>query len=82
MRNEIDEPDKSSPRPAREPAGVASTDLVTLGKQWTRTSQLACEGALSLLFSTSVRNVWDGLVRAGLDWEDEYTRVPQRKAQD
>jgi hypothetical protein len=72
------EPDKSSLRPASQRGGAPSQDLVTLGKQWTRTSQLLCEGALSLLFSTSVRDVWDGLVHAGLEWEDEYTRVPQR----
>jgi hypothetical protein len=44
-----------------------------------RTTQLACEGAVSLLLKTSVREVWDQLVRAGLEWEDEFTRVPEHR---
>ena len=82
MTSQVDEPDESSLRSASERGGAASTDLVTLGKQWTRTSQLVCEGALSLLLSTSVRDVWDGLVRAGIEWEDEYTRVPEHNRSD
>jgi hypothetical protein len=79
MTSHFDEPDMSSLSPAYGRAGAASPDLASLGRQWTRTSQLACEGALSLLLSTSVRDAWDGLVRAGIEWEDEYTRVPERR---
>jgi hypothetical protein len=79
MTNQVDEPDKRSLKSAGE--GVAaSPDLASSGRQLIRTSQLLCEGALSLLLSTSVRDAWDGLVRAGLEWEDEYTRVPERPA--
>jgi hypothetical protein len=42
-----------------------------------RSAQLTCEGALRLLFSTSARDAWDRLVRAGLEWEDEYTPVSE-----
>jgi len=49
------------------------------GLLFARTTQLACEGAVSLLLRASVREVWDQLVRAGLDWEDEFTRVPEHR---
>jgi hypothetical protein len=80
MTSHVDEPVKPSLKSASEPGGEAPPDLATVGKQFTRTSQLFCEGALSLLLKTSVRDVWDGLVRAGIEWEDEYTRVPEPRA--
>ena len=61
-----------APRRARR---ESRPDLVNLG-QAARATQLACEGALSLLFRTSLRDVLDRLVVAGIEWEDEYTRVP------
>ena len=42
-----------------------------------RTAQLAAEGAMSLLFQLSLRDVRDHLTRAGLEWEDEFT-LPAR----
>jgi hypothetical protein len=59
------------------PPGVFDSALL-----FARTAQLACEGAVSLLLSTSARGVWDGLVQAGLEWEEEYTRVPERGRRD
>jgi len=64
----------SSPAPRRA-RRESRPDLVNLG-QAARATQLACEGALSLLFRTSLRDVLDRLVVAGIEWEDEYTRVP------
>jgi hypothetical protein len=49
------------------------------GLLFARTTQLACEGAVSLLLKTSVRELWDQLVHAGLEWEDEFTRVPEHR---
>jgi hypothetical protein len=51
--------------------------LLDSGMLFARSAQLTCEGALRLLFSTSAPDVWDRLVRAGLEWEDEYTRVSE-----
>jgi hypothetical protein len=56
--------------------------LFESGQHFARTTRLACEGALSLLLSTSVRGAWVKLVRAGLEWEDEYTRLPERRRPD
>jgi hypothetical protein len=50
-----------------------------LMQRYAREAQLACEGALSLMFSHSVRDVLDQLVQAGRDWEDEYTTRPARR---
>ncbi|HET6317480.1 MAG TPA: hypothetical protein VFG86_13550 [Chloroflexota bacterium] len=44
-----------------------------------REAQLAAEGAMSLLFRVSIRDVFDQLVRAGRDWENEYTDRPVRR---
>ena len=40
---------------------------------YARTAQLAAEGALSLILRTSIRDVYDRLIFAGIDWEDEHT---------
>jgi hypothetical protein len=80
MTSRLDEPNEGSLTSVHEGEGAASLDLISWGKQTARTSQLLCEGALTLLLSTSVREVWDGLVRAGLEWEDEFTRVPEHRA--
>jgi hypothetical protein len=44
-----------------------------------REAQLATEGAMSMFFNLSIRNVVDTLVQAGRDWEDEYTNRPPRR---
>jgi hypothetical protein len=77
MTSQVREPDESASGTAQERERPASPpDLVDSGLLFARSTQLACEGALSLLLKTSVREVWDQLVRAGLDWENEFTRVP------
>ena len=58
---------------------AASPGLLDSGMLFARSAQLTCEGALRLLFSTSARDVWDRLVREGLEWEDEYTRVSEHR---
>jgi hypothetical protein len=54
--------------PAPSPAQLAQHSL--------RTAQLAAEGAMSLLFELSLKDALDVLVRAGRDWEEEFTRQP------
>ncbi|MBV9581042.1 MAG: hypothetical protein JO057_20880 [Chloroflexi bacterium] len=53
-----------------------SPSIADAGVIYARNTRLACEGALSLLLNSSVRDLWDQLVRAGIEWEDTYTRVP------
>ena len=48
-------------------------------QRYAREAQLAAEGALSMMFSLSVRDMFDQLVQAGRDWEDEYTSRPTRR---
>jgi hypothetical protein len=48
-------------------------------QRYAREAQLAAEGAMSLAFSLSVKDVFDQLVQAGRDWEDEYTSRPARR---
>jgi hypothetical protein len=52
---------------------------VFLMQRYMREAQLAAEGAVSLVFSASVRDVFDQLVRAGREWEEEYTSRPARR---
>ena len=58
---------------------AAAPGLVDSAMLLGRSAQLTCEGALWLLFSTSARDVWVRLVRAGLEWEDEYTRMSEHR---
>jgi len=79
MISQVSEPAESTPM--IEPEGhAAASDLLDSGMHYARHSRLACQGALSLLFKASVRDIWDGLVRAGIEWEDKYTRVPAPRA--
>jgi len=48
-------------------------------QRYAREAQLAAEGAMSMVFGLSVREVFDQLVQAGRDWEDEYTSRPVRR---
>ncbi len=48
-------------------------------QRYAREAQLAAEGAMSMMINVSVRDVFDQLVRAGRDWEDEYTSRPARR---
>jgi hypothetical protein len=50
-----------------------------LVQRYAREAQLAAEGAVSLALSLSVREVFDQLVQAGRDWEDEYVSRPVRR---
>jgi hypothetical protein len=80
MTSHVREPDDSAAGQAQEQERRAGPpDLLDSGLLFARTTQLACEGAVSLLLGTSVREVWDELVHAGLEWEQEFTRVPERR---
>ncbi len=80
MTSQVREPDDSVAGEAQERESRAGPpDLMDSGLLFARTTQLACEGAVSLLLRTSVREMWDQLVRAGLEWEDEFTRVPEHR---
>ncbi|HEY2595434.1 MAG TPA: hypothetical protein VGK33_16200 [Chloroflexota bacterium] len=80
MTSQVRESDDSAAGQAQEQERRAGPpDLVDSGLLFARTTQLACEGAVSLLLRASVRDVWDDLVRAGLEWEEEFTRVPQHR---
>jgi hypothetical protein len=50
-----------------------------LMQRYAREAQLAAEGAVNLVLSLSVRSVFDQLVQAGREWEDEYTSRPARR---
>ena len=54
-------------------------DSLYMMQRYAREAQLAAEGALSMMFSLSVRDVFDQLVQAGRDWEDEYATRPTRR---
>src|SRR4051794_10627882 len=45
-----------------------SPEVLRLAQRYVREAQLATEGAVSLFFNLSVRNVLDELVRAGREW--------------
>ena len=75
---ESNDPESSSGSAGGRGRRASRPDLVNLG-QAARATQLACEGAFSLVFRTSLRDVLDRLVLAGIEWEEEYTRVPQRR---
>ena len=62
----------------RVPAPNPEVALV-VAQRYMRECQLAAEGAISLLFKTSARDVLDQLVRAGREWEEEYTSQPVRR---
>jgi hypothetical protein len=64
----------------RGSSGEASGDSpVYLMQRYVREAQLAAEGVMSLVLSTSVKDVFDQLVQAGREWEDEYTSRPARR---
>ena len=48
-------------------------------QRYVREMQLAAEGAMSLLLNTAPTDVFGNLVRAGRDWEDEFTSQPPRR---
>ena len=54
-------------------------DSSRLLQRYVRDMQLAAEGAVSLLFNASPSEVFDNLVRAGRDWEEEFTSQPPRR---
>jgi hypothetical protein len=59
----------------RRPPG----DPVRAVQRYVREMQLATEGAMSLLLNVSVSEVFENLVRAGREWEDEFTAQPPRR---
>ena len=58
---------------------IPSPETTRQAQQYLREAQLAAEGAMSLMFHFSVRDALDQLVRAGRDWEEEYTSQPMRR---
>jgi hypothetical protein len=64
---------------ARLPRLPVGEDSLYMMQRYAREAQLAAEGAFSLMFSLSVRDVFDQLVQAGRDWEDEYASRPTRR---
>lgn len=48
-------------------------------QRYVREMQLATEGAMSLLFKMSLNDMFDNLVRAGHDWEEEFAAQPPRR---
>jgi hypothetical protein len=54
-------------------------DSSRLLQRYVRDMQLAAEGAVSLLFNSSPSAVFDNLVQAGRDWEEEFTNQPPRR---
>jgi len=75
---------ESDPRLHRGSAtgGLPSVDLgepVWMMQRYIREMQLATEGAVSLMFRTSLSDAFDALVRAGREWEDKFTAQPPRR---
>lgn len=64
---------------ARLPRLPGGEDGLYMVQRYAREAQLAAEGAFSLMFSLSVRDVLDQLVQAGREWEDEYASRPTRR---
>ena len=80
MTNQVREQETSEPgREHEQERRAAPPGLLDSGMLFARSAQLTCQGALRLLFSTSPRDVWDRLVRAGLEWEDEYSDVSEHR---
>jgi hypothetical protein len=55
-----------------------ASELARMGLHYGRETQLAAEGALSLLWSWS-RRTFAQLARTGLEWEEEISRSPRRR---
>lgn len=53
-------------------------EMARLGKRYGRETQLAAEGAMSLLWTWS-RRTFAEFARAGLEWEEEAARSPRRR---
>jgi hypothetical protein len=54
-------------------------DSSRLVQRYVREMQLAAEGAVSLFFNSSPSEVFNNLVQAGRDWEEEFTNQPPRR---
>jgi hypothetical protein len=82
MTSQVKQPDASQLSTSHERESYpAPPGLLDSGMLFVRTAQLACEGVVSLLLRTSPRDVWDQLIRAGLDWEDDYTQAFEHRKQ-
>jgi hypothetical protein len=64
---------------SRQLPGLDLGEPVWLMQRYAREFQLATEGAMSLLFKLSLHDAFGALVRAGRDWEDEFTAQPPRR---
>jgi hypothetical protein len=58
-------------RSERNPSDVA--------QRYVREVQLAAEGAMSAMLNLSLSEMFDQLVEAGRQWEDEFTSQPRRR---
>ena len=65
-------------RAERQGLDRRTADLARLGLRYTRESQLATEGAISILVRWA-RQARVELIRAGLEWEDEMARSRPRR---
>jgi len=61
------------------PMSITAAEPIRMAQFALREVQLATEGAVSMVFKLSIRDVLDQLVRAGREWEDEYTSRPARR---
>lgn len=64
---------------ASAPRLASGENRLFLVQRYAREAQLAAEGAVSLVLGLSVRDLFDQLVQAGRDWEDEYASRPTRR---
>jgi hypothetical protein len=58
---------------------LPSADATRMAQRYMREAQLVAEGAMSLLFKLSLSDAFDQLVRAGREWEEEFTSQPPRR---
>lgn len=78
ITSQVHEQETSEPGYEQE-RRAARQGLVDSAMLLARSAQLTCEGALCLLLRTSARDLWDTLVDAGLEWENESMRVSEHR---
>ena len=61
------------------PRASSGEPRLFLVQRYAREAQLAAEGAFSLMLNLSMREMFDQLIRAGREWEDEYSSRPSRR---
>ncbi|MBV9597431.1 MAG: hypothetical protein JOZ87_11235 [Chloroflexi bacterium] len=61
------------------PRASSGEPRLFLVQRYAREAQLAAEGAFSLMLNLSMREMFDQLIQAGRDWEQEYASRPVRR---